>query len=145
MRRKIIQQKSAYTLTLPVKWVRDHHLKGKDEVEVKEEAGSLIIHSEKKPAAETVSLILEKRTPEYYRIMVENHYLKGFDLLQVKYKDPRAFPIIQNVVSNLIGFEIVEQKEGFCTIAATTQPSTEQFSTLLNRCFNIISYSQSIV
>ncbi len=145
MRRKIIQQKSAYTLTLPIKWVRGHHLKGKAEVEVEEEADALIIRTEKKPTIESVSLTLEKSTPEYYRIMIENHYLKGLDMLQCKIADSKAFPIIQKVVSNLIGFEIIEHREGFCKIAATTQPSTEQFGTLLNRCFNIISYSQSLV
>lgn len=145
MRRKIIKQKSAYTLTLPVKWVREHNLKGKDEIEIDEEAHALVIHSEKKPKTETVSLTLEESTLEYYRIMVENHYLKGFDVLNFKYTDSKALPVIQKVVSNLIGFEIVEQRKDFCKIAATTQPSTEQFSTLLNRCFNIISYTQNTV
>lgn len=145
MRRKIIQQKSAYTLTLPIQWVRDHHLKGKAEVDVEEEADALIIRTEKKSTAEAVALTLEKSTPEYYRIMIENHYLKGFDVLNCKIIDRNAFPIIQKVVSNLIGFEIIEQREGFCKIAATTQPSSEQFNTLLHRCFNIISYSQSLV
>ncbi len=145
MRRKIIQQKSAYTLTLPIKWVRDHHLEGKAEVEVEEEAEALVIRTEKKVIVETISLTLEKSTPEYYRIMIENHYLKGFDVLNCKITDVKAFSIIQKVVSNLIGFEIIEHREGFCKITATTQPSSEQFGTLLNRCFNIISYSQSLV
>lgn len=145
MRRKIIRQKSAYTVTLPIKWIRDHHLEGKAEVEVEEEADALIIRTEKKATLETASLTLEKSTPEYYRIMIENHYLKGFDMLNCKLTDAKAFPIIQKVVSNLIGFEVIEHKEGFCKIAATTQPSTEQFDTLLRRCFNIILYSQKIV
>ena len=145
MRRKIIKQKTAYTLTLPIEWVRDHNLEAKDEVEIEEQEDALVIRTEKKPEAETISLTLEESTPEYYRVMVENHYLKGFDILDLNYSDPRAFSIIQNVVSNLIGFEIVEQRNGFCRVATTTQPSSEQFGTLLNRCFNIISYSQNIV
>src|SRR3989338_2666410 len=111
MRRKIIQQKSAYTLTLPIKWVRDHHLEGKAEVEVEEEADALTIRAEKKATLETISLTLEKSTSEYYRIMIENHYLKGFDILNCKILDTKAFPIIQKVVSNIIGFEIIDHKE----------------------------------
>lgn len=145
MKRRIIKQKSAYTLTLPVKWIRDHHLQGKDEVEVDEEAETLIIRTEKRPISEAIAINLEESTPDYYRIMVENHYLKGYDVLNLRYADNNVFPIIQKVVSNLIGFEIVEQKERFCKIAATTQPSTDQFRTLLDRSFNIISYTQHTV
>jgi len=143
MRRKIIRQKSAYTVTLPVDWVRAHNLDSKDEIDVDEEADALIIRTEKKPKTEEVSLQLEKSTSDYYRIMIENHYLKGFDVLNVEFEDSKALNHIQDIVANLVGFEVIEQRENWCKIAATAQSSPEQFKTLLNRCFNIITYTQN--
>lgn len=145
MKRRIIKQKTAYTLTLPISWIRDHNIQPKDEIEIDEEADALVIRTDKKLKAEEVSLILEKSTPDYYRIMVENHYLKGYDIINIKFPDRNTFPIIRKVVSNLIGFEILEQKDNFCKIGATAPPSAEQFITLLNRCFNIITYTQNRV
>ena len=90
MKRRIIQQKSAYTVTLPVDWARAHNINAKDEVEVQEEADTLVIRTEKKPKTEEINLKLEKSTPDYYRIMIENHYLKGYDKLNVTFEDKKA-------------------------------------------------------
>ncbi|MFC2136438.1 AbrB/MazE/SpoVT family DNA-binding domain-containing protein [Bacteroidota bacterium] len=145
MKRRIIKQKTAYTLTLPVKWIREYNIQPKDEVELEEEQDSLVIRTEKRPKAEEISLTLEKSTSDYYRIMVENHYLRGYDIINIKFPEKKTFPIIQNAVSNLVGFEILEQKENSCKIGSTTPASAEQFKTLLNRCFNIITYTQDSV
>ncbi len=145
MKRRIIKQKSAYTITLPIEWIRDHHLNAKDEIELNEEADGLLIRTQKQPELHTISLTLERGTSEYYRIIVENYYLKGVDILDLKLNDAHTFPIIQRIVSNLIGFEIVEHKNNFCKIAATAQPSAEQFNTLLQRSLNIITYTQELV
>ena len=77
--------------------------------------------------------------------MIENHYLKGYDVINVTFEDEKAFSIIQQTVSNLIGFEILDQKERFCKIGSTSLPSTEQFTTLLGRCFNILTFTQETI
>jgi len=145
MKRKIIKQQTAYTLTLPVKWIREHNILPKDEVEIEEKEDSLVIRTEKQLKAEEISLKIEKSNPDYYRIMIENHYLKGYDIINIEFEDKKIFPIIQQITSNLIGFEILEQKEKFCKIGSTVPPSAEQFKTLLNRCFNIITYTQDSI
>ena len=145
MKRRIIKQKTAYTLTLPIHWIRQYHLKSRDEVDIEEESDALVIRTMKRNETEEISLTLEKSTAHYIRIMIENHYLKGFDIINIKYAEKQAFQIIQKVVSNLIGFEILEQKESECKIGATSPASAEQFRTLLNRSFNIIVYTQQVV
>ena len=143
MNRKIIKQKSAYTITLPVDWIRTHNLEAKDEISVEEESDAIILRTEKKVKNEEITLHLEKSTNDYYRIMIENHYLKGYDILNISYEDSKSIKYIQDIVSNLIGFEIIEQKENTCRIAITAQSSPEQFKTLLDRSFNIITYTQT--
>ncbi len=145
MKRRIIKQQTAYTLTLPINWIRDHNIKPKDEVDIEEESDSLIVRTKKQLKTEEVSLSLEKSTFDYYRIMIENHYLKGYDVINVTFEDEKAFSIIQQTVSNLIGFEILDQKERFCKIGSTSLPSTEQFTTLLGRCFNILTFTQETI
>ena len=36
MKRRIIKQQTAYTLTLPINWIKDHNIKPKDEVDIEE-------------------------------------------------------------------------------------------------------------
>ena len=43
MKRKIIKQKSAYTITLPIEWIRDNNLTGADEIEVTNQNNDLVI------------------------------------------------------------------------------------------------------
>ena len=145
MKRKIIKQKTAYTLTLPISWIREHNINPKDEVEIEEDTDALVIRTEKKPHIEEITLTLEKGTTDYYRIMIENHYLKGYDIINLKFSDRKTFSTIQKIISNLIGFEILDQKENSCKIGATSLPSAEQFRTLLTRCFNIIYFTQNTV
>lgn len=145
MRRKIIEQKSAYTITLPIKWVREHNLDKTKEVDVTEENTGLLISSEKQASLRKVDLNLKKGTEHYYRIMIENEYLRGNTEILINFPDQNAFQAIQNTVSNLIGFEILDQNKNNCRIAQTAMPTSKEFKAILNRLFNIIRYSLEII
>ena len=145
MKRSLIKQRTAYTVTLPVDWIRERHLEPGDLLDIAEDQNALVLNATQKHVPQKASLALEESVDDYYRIMVENHYLKGYDVLELSYAQENAYPIIETVVSNLIGLEIVEQKKGYCKIIATALPSSEDFPTLLKRCFHIISYTQELV
>jgi len=145
MRRKIIKQKTAYTITLPIKWVRDHNLTGSEEIELSEQNNALILSTEKQPSQQEVEIHLEKGIPHYYRILIENQYLRGTDVVNVSFDELDALNTIQEVVSNLIGFEIVEQDKNHCRVSETAMPTTQEFSRILNRLFNVIKYAQELM
>jgi hypothetical protein len=145
MRRKIIKQKSAYTITLPVKWVRDHNLDKAKDVDVIEENTGLIISAQKQASQKITKLDLKKETSHYYRILIENEYLKGTTEIAITFPDQNAFETIQDTVSNLIGFEILEQEKNACRIGQTAMPTIREFVAILNRLFNIIRYSQKFI
>ncbi|MFH1770163.1 MAG: hypothetical protein ABH828_01260 [archaeon] len=145
MIRKIIKQKTAYTITLPIKWVREHNLNGQDEIEMEQKGSQLTISTDKKETSKGAKLNLEKGTESYYRIMIENHYLKGYNVLNVSFQEKKALKIIQETVSNLIGVEIVDQKDNDCKVSETATPTTEEFTSLFNRCISIIKYSLEIL
>jgi len=145
MKRKLISQKTAYTLTLPIEWVRENNLTNADEVDLSIENNSIIISTEKKSKLESTSIDLKDTDNAYIRIMIENPYLKGFDIIQLNYLNSRQFDIIQEVVSNLIGVEIVEQRKDHCKIAQTASPTKDEFETILRRVFNIIKYTNNLI
>lgn len=145
MRRKLIKQKTAYTITLPIDWVREHGIDKTGELDIVEEGNTLILSSEGKNKPQEASLTLVSSDKEYCRIMIENHYLKGYDILNVYFSDNNLMPIIQNVVSNLIGIEIVKQSKNSCMISQTAMPTTEEFKSLFNRCTSILTYTLQIV
>ena len=123
MKRKLIPQKSAFTITLPIDWIRDRNLKPADEIELIEEGNNLVLSTDKKASQDKIELNLEKGNESYYRIMIENHYLKGFDIIEVTYEDKNALKHIKNIVANLNGIEIVEQHGTYCRISQTSIPS----------------------
>lgn len=145
MRRKIIKQKTAFTLTLPIKWIREHKIDVNGELDIEEEGNKLILSAENKAKPEEISLNLVNSEMEYCRIMIENHYLKGYDILYVSFHDANVMPVIQNIVSNLTGIEVVKQNKNSCVISQTAMPTTDEFKSLFNRCISILSYTLQIV
>ena len=145
MKRNIIKQKTAYTITLPIKWVRDHNLEGKEEINIEEQEGKLMLSSEKQTRKKTIKIKLEEINQEYIRIIIENHYLKGYDEIELESQDKKAIKQIQKVVSNLNGMEITTQKNNKYTISQTSKPTGDEVSTLLSRTINIIKYTLEIL
>ncbi len=145
MIRKLIKQKTAYTITLPIDWIRDNNLKNSDTIDITLENNSLIINTEKKPKLESISIDLKDVESTYVRIMIENPYLKGYDVIRVNYNNLKVFYKIQEIVSNLIGVEIVDQYKTYCKIAQTAAPTKDEFETILRRVFNIIKYTNNLI
>jgi phosphate uptake regulator len=72
MRRKIIKQgNNSYTLTLPIKWVKEYNLDGADEVEIIEEEGSLKIVSEQKKIKKEISITINNKFEKNIRFILK--------------------------------------------------------------------------
>jgi phosphate uptake regulator len=145
MKRKLIKQKSAYTITLPIEWIRENNLEAKDEIEIIREKDSLLLSSKLKSKTSEITINLEKGIEDYYRIMIENPYLRGYDRITINLSDKSQNKIIQKIVSNLIGYEITNQANNFIEITQTAEPTEEQFKKLLERSINIIANTQEIL
>ena len=144
MQRRIIKQKTAYTITLPIKWVRNYNINEKREINIKEEGNKLILSTSNKAKPEKVDLKLENSEEHYCRIMIENHYLKGFDVINISFLNKDALSLIQTIVTNLIGVEIVKQNKTSCIISQTAMPTIKEFKSLFNRVKSIIIYTLQI-
>jgi len=145
MKRRLIKQKSAYTITLPISWIRENNLETKDEINLTREKDSLIISSDKKDVENEISLDLKKGVEDYCRIMIEGSYLRGYNRIIINLESKEQFRYSQKVISNLIGLEIVEQKQNKIIAETTSEPTEEQFQRMLGRVFNIIEYTQDMI
>ena len=145
MRRKIIKQKSAYTITLPVKWIRENNLEKSNEVDVTEENTGLLITAQMQASNRRTYLDFKKGNVYYYRILIENEYLRGATDLDIKFPDQNSLRIIQETVANLIGFEILDLGKSTCRVGQTAMPTVQEFKAILNRLFNVLKYCQESV
>ena len=140
MKRKLIKQKSAFTITLPIEWIRENNLEKAEEIELTHENNNLLISTENKPKILKKTLDLKEGDEHYFRILIENQYLRGIDLLTLNYQEKNAIEIIQKIISNLIGFEIIEQKNFSCNISETAMPTTNEFEAIIQRLIYLIEY-----
>jgi len=145
MRRKIIKQKSAYTITLPISWVRENHLEKAGELDLVEEDVGLLILAKKRQAQTKSVLDLKKGIPHYYRILIENEYLRGTSEIMIRYDPPEAMRVIRETVSNLIGFEILDEGKGTCRVGQTAMPTPQEFRSILRRLLNVIDYARELI
>jgi phosphate uptake regulator len=137
MRRKLILQgKKSFTVTLPIKWIKRY--KVRDEVEVIEKDGTLEIRptgtSEEKPKIKEID-ITELSEFVFVRL-IGACYKAGYDEIRVKYL-PSQFNAIQQVVNELLGYEIIEKKP-LAIIKRVTKSSPEQFYDAEKKCWHVL-------
>ncbi len=140
MKRKIIKQKDSYTVTLPKKWIKDKGLEGKEEIEVDEVEGKLILSTEAKGDKNSVNLDISHELMTTIRTMLANAYRAGYDVLRIKFKTQKQLNLINETVSNmLLGFEILETKENLCIVESVAEPNTDDFNSIFIKILQIVS------
>lgn len=72
-------------------------------------------------------------------------YRLGFDVIKVKYKDKPQLNTIQSLIPSLLGFELVEDKNGVCVLQNIAEPEKEKFEVILRRLFlQILKLSEEV-
>lgn len=139
MKRKLTKQKSAYTVTLPINWVRENNLNGSDEIEVTEQGNDILVSGSPNVKRATKELSFTNEKEHFIRILIENEYLRGTHELKINYNSSKTFSIIEKVVDNLIGFEVTEVTENKCIVSETAMATEKEFESLLKRLLQSIS------
>lgn len=136
MKRKIIKQSGqAYTITLPVKWIRANDLEEGGEVDVTEIKKKLIV-SGKGDEKETryINLEIPKEDQNYAKKLIVNSYRAGADKINVYFRGKEE--ILSDIVNRfLIGFELFEKENNKYLIESISEPGYENFETLVTRLF----------
>lgn len=131
---------SSLTVSLPMKWVKKHHLKKGDEIELEDNGSFLYVKAEqgKRETPEQV-LHVEEYEPQYIRLLLNNFYRIGFDTVRITFQSEEQFAVIQELTNqHYLGFEITKKTEKQCVIESVTEPEEEKFDVLLRRTMLII-------
>ncbi|MFH0875840.1 MAG: hypothetical protein V1859_07925 [archaeon] len=137
MKRKVIKQgPSTLMVSLPVCWLKKYSISKGDLVDV-EEAGSKLIFSTSKET-DISSIVFDAKGLDIHHIRqyLTQIYKKGYDEVKVFPSPNVKMSLIQEFISkNLIGFEIVDQKEDFLVVRSISKALETEFDVLLRRSF----------
>lgn len=152
MKRKLIRQgRSGMTVYLPKKWVDARHLVAGDEVELSEEAGRLVLETEKR--AGKIKQIERDITGLDKDSILQTFtalYESGFDEIKFVYKknDSKDFATgkkllvserITSLVQRFHGMEIVSQGDDYYLVKDISSQSDREFDVILRRIFFLLS------
>ncbi|MEA3514647.1 MAG: AbrB/MazE/SpoVT family DNA-binding domain-containing protein [Nanoarchaeota archaeon] len=136
MKRKVVRHGSAtLTISLPSKWAKKFDIKQGDELEIEEEGSSLAISTEKYLKLNECEFVIDPGTISYIRSIISNSYKKGYDVINLKFEEPNVIVTIQKVVDGLLGYEIVEQGQGYCIIKNVASGLETEFESMLKKSF----------
>ena len=136
MKRKLIKQGlGGLTFYVPKKWTEINHLKAGDEIEIQEEESKLIILGKGTPEKYKINITLEKASKHFIHELIGNLYKKGYDEINIKFDNPETLRIVEEVVNELLGFEIVDVKNSEITIKNVSTTLEDEYLNLFKKCF----------
>lgn len=106
-----------------------------DELEIRENGGSLAISTEKVGYTEEITVDVSGLTPKLADRFLARAYQKGYDKITVKFDKPEFMIAIQNKVKELIGFEVMEQNKNSCVVQSISSKLEVDFDSLLRKAF----------
>lgn len=135
MKRKLVQQgASTLMISLPSKWIKQQQLNKGDEIEIQEQEPNLLLSKEQGKIKKQAQLELTNNTESTLRFLITNMYRKGYEKIEIQFKDQEQFNIIKKTLKEyLIGFDIITQTKNNCIIENITEPSPEQFDIILQK------------
>ena len=139
MKRRLIKQGAdALTVTVPKEWTKLHHLASGDEIEVKVEGAMLLIQAQPSSQKTKTKVYLSKNNKNLHRLLLAQAYRSGFAEIEVRYDHASQLHSIYALIEELLGMEIVQQKEKTLILQSVAIPDYQQYDTLLRRMFHII-------
>jgi len=139
MRRKIVKQANqAYTITLPINWVRENNLDKKDsEVEINIQDKSLMISNTGNIALKKASLNIDSTDVRELWSKFNALYAKGVDEIEVTSKQEISSSILYAISLNM-GYALVSQDRGKYIIKDLGGSNYSDLDEIFKRVFQMI-------
>jgi phosphate uptake regulator len=138
MKRKVIQQGPAtLMISLPAKWVKENNVQKGDEIDLVEEKGRLVVSCEKEGTETETKEWHSTDAGVFNEYFVNYFYQKGYDVVTIRYDDPKYTALIERRVRDLMGFEVVESSEKHTTLRMLVKIDEQEFETVLKKLFQI--------
>jgi len=143
MMRKIIRQgNNSYTVTLPIRWIRQHRLEEGGEVAVVENEDNLSITTEIKPAKKSINLTINENHSRGIRFLLQNAYRQNYDSITVNYSLPEVYQTVRDIAEQyFIGLEVVDKSKNSCTLTVVVESDEDKFRLFCRKMFLLIRES----
>lgn len=146
MKRKINRVgQNTLTVSLPAKWVKNMGFKAGDELEVHEDGNKLIVAGSLKLPKKEITIKIPKNAT-FLRRFLYIPYVKGYDVIYIKYDDTQLYERILQASKLMMGFEVVENTNNSCKIMNISTKLEQNFEILLSRLFTGgITFAQELL
>lgn len=152
-------------MTLPAEWSKKLNIKAGDEVDLIEDAGSLVINGKQNNGFKTTTIdITGLSVPMLWRFF-QSAYREGYDEIKLKYPTDQnefegaynyyanqfeysrmgeqipqkpATNMIEELVNRFIGIEVIDHGEGYVIIREMGDISSKEFDNSLRRIFLLL-------
>ncbi|HME86972.1 MAG TPA: hypothetical protein VKE88_01010 [Candidatus Nanoarchaeia archaeon] len=138
MKRKLIKQaNAAYTLTLPIEWIRKNKLSGKSEVEVSISEKSLIISTDSGVHGGSAVIQADGLTRRTLYTQLSAAYARGVDEIKIISKKDISSELTKSLTSTM-GFAIISQKDDTYLIKDISGGVYSDLDEIFKRVFQVI-------
>jgi len=137
MKRKVIQiAGSTQLISLPRKWALRNNVQKGDELEVIEDDAALTIKLDSmgKPFEKKGELTFTT-AQSFVRRHLAMLYKLGYTEVKINFTDPEVIRLVQEMVTELLGFEVITQSQHGCLIKNVAEPLDTEFDTIFRRLF----------
>jgi phosphate uptake regulator len=135
MKRKIIKQANqAYTITLPIEWVRENKLNEKSEIDIEIKEKTLVINTKNPILGEKTKLDVTGLTVRKIYRNLNALYARGVD--EIELSSEEEIPSFS--LNALMGFAIVEQKPTKILIKDISGMNYSNIDEIFKRVFQMI-------
>ena len=138
MKRKVIKQgKQAFTITLPVKWIRENKIDANTELQVSENQKSLTISTDNASVEQKTKVDLHETDHLNVYRHLSSAYAKGIDELEIRTNEDLS-KIIIKAVSQLPGFALISQDKEKYVIKDFGIKGYENLDEIFKRVFQMV-------
>jgi len=138
-----------HIISLPLKWIKKYGVKKGDELEVVEKDNKIEITTNKVPEKSPIKINLEKANAAVIIRNITTYYQLGYSGLELVFSKKTinektnvridTLNIIQDTCDQLIGFEIIDQKDNYCRIKDVAGNDINEFKNVLRRIFLMLN------
>lgn len=138
MKRKIIKQANqAYTITLPIDWVRSNGLEAGGELEIKTSEKSLTFHTDSHSKPKKVNFNVENLEERTIVNSIVSSYAQGIDEIVLSSSKDISGSIMR-ALNNIIGFALISEDKGEYVIKEINSGNYQHIDEIFKRVFQII-------
>ncbi|MBS3106631.1 phosphate uptake regulator PhoU [Candidatus Woesearchaeota archaeon] len=139
MGRKVIKHgPSTLIVSLPSGWVKQQGIRKGDEIDCRQEGGQLIFTPKQTAHAQQVSLDVRRMEPFLVDRFLARSYQKGYDRILLTHHSLELLEVIRKKVTELIGFDIMEQNDKTCLIQSIADRINLDFDSSLRKVYLLL-------